>query len=236
MRTDDPLQDGWVCSWASAPQLPAVTVRRSAPGTGLAVTDVDFDDPQELLRCRNGTDVYGRGVTDAQALTVWRLEMPQVPGYRFHWLGPYTSHWLTARAEEIVRYMEAEHTVTHPEPRDRRVFAHHREVGDPLLCGSLGGGGLQAWFGDYAPLLKGEGGHLARYEVPLVAVIDQDDRQVIFVQSRARLIGREGTPPPAELVRSSAGSRAAAMLASNGIYEYDPASRKAPSAAVGADT
>ncbi|WP_380164778.1 hypothetical protein [Jannaschia sp. R86511] len=172
-------------------------------------------------------------MTDAQTLTVWRLEMPQAPRYRFDWLGPYTSHWLTTRAEEVVRYMEAEHTVTHPEPRDRQVFTHHREIGDPLLCGSLGGDGLQAWFGDYLPLLQGEGGHLARYEVPLAAVVDQDDRQLIFVQSRARLIGREGTPPPAELVRSSSGSRAAAMLASNGKYDYDPAGRKTVSAAVG---
>lgn len=42
---------------------------------------------------------------------VWRLEFPQQPGYRFAWLGPYTSHWLTETAEELARYMDVEHAV-----------------------------------------------------------------------------------------------------------------------------
>ena len=54
---------------------------------------------------------------------VWRLGFPQQPGHRFAWSGPYTSHWLTETAEELVRYMDFEHTEAHPDPPDPERFA-----------------------------------------------------------------------------------------------------------------
>lgn len=65
---------------------------------------------------------------------MWRLEFRQPPGWRIGGLGPYTSHWLTAEAEEIVRYMEAEHCVTHSHPADPAIFDSHRGE-DRLACG-----------------------------------------------------------------------------------------------------
>jgi hypothetical protein len=71
---------------------------------------------------------------------VWRLEFPQPPGWRIQWLGPYTSQWLTDEAEEIVRYMEAEHCATHPHPSDppslrrTRAMIGSRAVARPACC------------------------------------------------------------------------------------------------------
>lgn len=148
--------------------------------------------------------------------------MPQVPGYRFTWLGPYTSHWLTAEAEELVRFMDHEHSATLPEPRDTGLFARHRDIGDPLLCGCASEAGLRAWFGDYLPALQHQGAHVAAYAVDEGAIVDRDDHQLIFIESRAELLQRQGRSPVAPLVRSSAGSRLAVYAAHPGKYDYIP--------------
>ena len=79
---------------------------------------------------------------------VWRLEFPQPKGWRIQWLGPYTSQWLTAEAEEIVRYMEAEQCVTHPHPSDPTIFAAY-PGDDRLACGCAARVLLEQWFGAY---------------------------------------------------------------------------------------
>ena len=151
---------------------------------------------------------------------MWRLEFPQVPGYLFAWLGPYTSHWLTAAAEELVRHMDVEHTETHPDPPDAERFARHRAAEDPLLCGCVSRESLADWFGGYLPALRAEGAHVAVYDVPAAAVLERGDRQLVFVQSRARLVERTGSPPPTPLIRSSAGSRARIIAAAGDRYTW----------------
>ena len=153
-------------------------------------------------------------------MLVWRLEFAQVPGYRFAWLGPYTSHWLTARAEELVRHMDVEHTATHPDPPDAERFARHRALGDPLLCGCASPQELADWFGDWLPALQAEGAHVAVHDVPVEAVVERSDRQLVFVQSQAVLVDRTGRPPSAPLIRSSAGSRAGIIAAAGDRYTW----------------
>jgi hypothetical protein len=156
----------------------------------------------------------------ADTVRVWRLEFPQSPGYRFAWLGPYTSHWMTAAGEELIRYMDAEHSVTRPHPADTELFAEHRAANDPLLCGCASERAVRDWFGPYLPALLAEGGHTAVYDVPRAAIVERSDQQTIFIQHRATLVSRTGTPASSPLVRSSAGSRAAIRAASNGTYDY----------------
>lgn len=156
----------------------------------------------------------------ADTVRVWRLEFPQQAGYRFSWLGPYTSHWMTAAGEELVRYMDAEHSVTHPHPADMELFAKHREANDPLLCGCASEVALRHWFGLYLPALQAEGGHIAVYDVPRAAIVEHSEQQLIFVQRWATLVARTGAPARSPLLRSSAGSRAAIRAESNGKYDY----------------
>ena len=158
---------------------------------------------------------------DVPGMRVWRLEFPQQPGYRFAWLGPYTSHWLTAAAEELVRYMDVEHTETRPDPPDAERFARHRAAQDPLLCACDSREALADWFGGYLPALQAEGAHVAVYDVPASAVVEHGARQLVFVQSRATLVERTGDPPPSELIRSSAGSRAGIIAAAAGRYRWN---------------
>jgi hypothetical protein len=156
----------------------------------------------------------------ADVVRVWRLEFPQSPGYRFAWLGPYTSHWMTAVGEELIRYMDAEHSATRPHPADMELFAKHRAANDPLLCGCASEAELRAWFGPYLPALLAEGAHTAVYDVPRAAIVELSDQQIIFIQRRATLVSRTGTPATSPLVRSSAGSRAAIRAESKGKYDY----------------
>jgi hypothetical protein len=156
----------------------------------------------------------------AASLRVWRLEFPQQPGSRFAWLGPYTSHWLTETAEELVRHMDREHTETHPDPPDAERFARHRALADPLLCGCPSRQALEDWFGAYLPALRAEGGQVAVYDVPADAVVEQGDQQLVFTQSRATLVERSGTTPPTPLIRSSAGSRSAVYAAAGDRYAW----------------
>lgn len=154
-------------------------------------------------------------------LTVWRLELPQPPGWRIAWLGPYTSHWLTAEAEEIVRRMEAEHCVTHPHPADPAIFEAYPGP-DRLSCGCASRELLEQWFGEYLPLLLAQGAYVTEYSVPLDAVVEDSPDQVLFVNRLATVVGRTGSAAPSPLIRSSAGSRAEIIAASGGRYDYRP--------------
>lgn len=154
------------------------------------------------------------------AIRVWRLEFPQHSESRHSWLGPYTSQWMTAAADELVCFMEAEHCVTRPHPADMELFAEHREPNDPLLCGCASAAALREWFGAYLAPLQAEGGHVAVYDVPRAAIVELSEQQIVFLKRRATLVLRTGTPATAPLVRSSAGSRAEIIASSNGKYDY----------------
>jgi hypothetical protein len=150
---------------------------------------------------------------------VWRLEFPQPPGWRIQWLGPYTSQWLTAEAEEIVRFMETEHCATHPHPSDPSIFLAY-PGDDRLACGCATRVLLEQWFGAYLPRLLEQGAYITQYSVPTHVVVEDSPEQVLFVHRRAAVIERWGHEAPAPLIRSSAGSRAAIMAASDGKYDF----------------
>lgn len=152
-------------------------------------------------------------------MSVWRLEFPQPAGWRIDWLGPYTSHWLTAEAEEIVRHMEAEHCVTHPHPSDPGIFASY-PGDDRLSCGCASRPLLERWFGDYLPRLLEQGAYIAHYSVPVDAVVEDSPEQVLFITRRAIVVERSGHDAPAPLIRSSAGSRTSIIAASDGKYDF----------------
>lgn len=156
----------------------------------------------------------------SDAVRVWRLEFPQQSGSRHLWLGPYTSQWMTAAADELVCFMEAEHCVTRPHPADMELFAKHRQANDHLLCGCASEAALREWFGTYLAPLQVEGGHIAVYDVPRAAIVELSDQHIVFVQRRATLVERTGTPAVSTLVRSSAGSRTEIIASSNGKYAY----------------
>ena len=152
-------------------------------------------------------------------VTVWRLEFPQPLGWRIDWLGPYTSHWLTAEAEEIVRHMEVEHCATRPHPRDPSIFELY-PGDDRLSCGCASRVLLERWFGAYLPRLLDQGAYVTQYSVPLDAVVEDSPEQVLFITRRARVVDRAGHEPPTPLARSSAGSRASIIAASGGKYDF----------------
>jgi hypothetical protein len=153
-------------------------------------------------------------------MSVWRLEFPQPPGWRIEWLGPYTSHWLTAEAEEIVRYMEAEHRVTHPHPRDPGIFESY-PGDDRLSCGCASRSLLEQWYGDYLPRLLAQGAHVTHYSVPAAAVVEDSPEQVLFITRMATVVERTGHEAPTPLIRSSAGSRTSIIAASGGTYDFE---------------
>lgn len=155
---------------------------------------------------------------------IWRLEFAQPPGWRIAWLGPYTSQWLTPEAEELVRYMEAEHCVTHPHPRDPSIFEAY-QGDDRLACGCASRELLEGWFGDYLPKLVSQGAHITQYSVPADAIVEDSPEQILFVYRQARVVERLGHEPPSHLIRSNAGSRAEIIEASNGRYEFVRAGR-----------
>lgn len=154
-----------------------------------------------------------------ESISVWRLEFPQPSGWRIEWLGPYTSHWLTAEAEEIVRYMEAEHCVTHPHPRDPRIFESY-PGDDRLSCGCASRRLLERWFGDYLPRLLEQGAYITHYSVPMDAVVEDSPEQVLFITRRATVVERSGYEAPTPLIRSSAGLRTSIIAASDGKYDF----------------
>ena len=155
---------------------------------------------------------------------IWRLEFAQPPGWRIAWLGPYTSQWLTPEAEELVRYMEAEHCVTHPHPRDPSIFEAY-QGDDRLACGCASRELLEGWFDDYLPKLVSQGAHITQYSVPADAIVEDSPEQILFVYRQARVVERLGHEPPSHLIRSNAGSRAEIIEASNGRYEFVRAGR-----------
>lgn len=161
------------------------------------------------------------------SISVWRLEFPQPPGWRISWLGPYTSQWLTAEAEQIVRHMEAEHRVTRPHPTEPSTFTLY-PGDDHLFCGCTSRPLLQRWFGDYLPRLLGQGAHIAHYKVPMDAVVEDLPDQVLFISRRATVVERSGREAPAPLIRSSAGSRTSIIAASAGKYDFPTESETTP--------
>ncbi len=152
-------------------------------------------------------------------VSVWRLEFAQPPGSKIAWLGPYTSQWLTAEAEEIVRYMEAEHQVTHPHPQDPAIFEAFGGE-DRLSCGCASRFLLEQWFGAYLQPLLDQGAYIAEYRVPWDAIVEDSPEQVLFVTRRASVVGRVGRTPLVPLVPSSAGSRLEIIAANAGKYAY----------------
>jgi hypothetical protein len=152
---------------------------------------------------------------------VWRLEFPQISGWRIPWLGPYTSQWLTAEAEELVRYMEAEHVQTRPHPADPTIFARYPDE-NRLATACATYELLERWFGHYLAPLRQQGAHLSQYAVRSDAIVEESAEQMLFIYRIGNVIDRSGHPPPAPLIRSSAGSRAAIIADSGGRYDYRP--------------
>lgn len=158
---------------------------------------------------------------------VWRLEFAQPPDRRHDWVGPYSSAWLTERAEELVRFMDAEHSRTRPHPGQAGIFAAN-PAPDWVVCGCTSREALEWWFGAYWQPLLQEGAHVAAYEVPDGAVLDQDDHQVLFRRGASVLRSREGSGPTAPRLPSSAGQRAAIMQAAAGHYDYAGDDHRSP--------
>jgi hypothetical protein len=79
---------------------------------------------------------------------------------------------------------------------------------------------LEQWFGAYLPRLLEQGAYIAQYSVPTHVVVQDSPEQVLFVHRRAAVIERWGHEAPAQLIRSSAGSRATIMAASDGKYDF----------------
>lgn len=154
-------------------------------------------------------------------VSVWRLEFPQPPGWKIAWLGPYTSQWLTADAEELIRHMEAEHGVTHPHPQDLAIFESYPGA-DRLSCGCASRTLLNEWFGAYLQPLLEQGAYIAEYQVPRDAIIEDSPQQVLFVTRRAAVVERTGRAAPAPVVRSNAGSRLEIIAANPERYAYRP--------------
>lgn len=157
---------------------------------------------------------------------MWRQEFPQVPGWPIPWLGPYTSHWLTAEAEELVRYMEAEHVRTRPHPADPTIFERF-SGNDRLACACSEFETLEHWFGDYLVPLQNQGAHVSEYVVPRSAIVQDSPDQLLFIYRMGDVASRSGTAPPGPLIRSSAGSRSAIIASGDGKYDTWPPRRQA---------
>lgn len=133
-------------------------------------------------------------------------------------MGPHTSHWLTAEAEEIVRLMDAEHCASTPAPQRPRAVRPASAATSPL-CGCPSRQALQTWFGAYLPSCRPTADVIAVCHVPTADVIQRYDQQLIFLQALATLISRDGALASD---RSSAGQRDAIIAANNGRYDYLP--------------
>lgn len=119
--------------------------------------------------------------------------------------------------------MEAEHCVTHPHPRDPSIFESY-PGDDRLSCGCASRVLLEQWFGAYLPRLLDQGAYITQYSVPKDAVVEDSPEQVLFITRRATVVGRSGHEAPTPLTRSSAGSRASIIAASDGKYDFRPQS------------
>lgn len=151
-------------------------------------------------------------------MRVFRLEFEQPASMRTRWLGPYTAKWLTAQAEEIATFLEAEHLRTRPHPSSTpQLVASTFE--NRYLCGCSSTKTLVDWFGDYFPPLRAQGGYVGQYVVPDTAIVELRDGQLVFRQQSAVVISREGSPPAAPLVLTSAGARRAKIAAAGGRYD-----------------
>lgn len=139
-------------------------------------------------------------------MRVYRLEFEQPPSVAAGWLGPHTAQWITAEAEELATFLEAEHRVTRHEP-DPLIFERNPGV-DRYICGTDSMAALRAWFGDYLPAFQRQGGHIAEYDVPESAIAEHVGTQVVFQQRQGVVVRRVGTPPIGPLIRSTAGRRA----------------------------
>lgn len=154
-------------------------------------------------------------------MRVFRLEFGQPPSMRTRWLGPYTAKWLTAEAEEIATCLEAEHLRTKPHPLSTPLLVTST-FESRYLCGCDSRNALGDWFGDYFGPLRAQGGHVGQYEVPEAAIVEHHDGQLVFHQQSAEVITRDGSPPAAPLVLTSAGSRRAKIAAAGGKYNRWP--------------
>jgi hypothetical protein len=154
-------------------------------------------------------------------MRVFRLEFQQPPSMRTRWLGPYTAKWLTAEAEEIATFLEAEHLRTRPHPSSTPQLVAST-FDNRYLCGCGSTIALVDWFGDYFLPLRAQGGYVGQYEVPDAAIVESRDGQVIFHQQSAENISRDGSPPAAPLILTSAGTRRAKIAAAGGRYDRWP--------------
>jgi hypothetical protein len=151
-------------------------------------------------------------------MRVFRLEFEQPPSMRTRWLGPYTAKWLTAEADDIATFLEAEHLRTRPHPVSTPQLVTST-FENRYLCGCASMKELVDWFGDYFESLRAQGGHVGQYEMPDAAIVELRDGQLVFHQQSAAVISREGSPPAAPLVLTSAGSRRAKIAAAGGRYD-----------------
>jgi hypothetical protein len=122
-------------------------------------------------------------------MKVYRLEFLQPDG---RWTGPYTAEWITPAAFKLRKAMLKNHKVTRPYPASS-IFAKNPGK-DRYVCASPSMGALKAWFGRYLGLYKAEGGHVGTYEVPVEAIAERDEEQIVYQQRQATLIVREGEP------------------------------------------
>jgi len=166
----------------------------------------------------------GVPAAEEDSMRVFRLEFMQPPSMRTRWLGPYTAKWLTAEAEELATYLEAEHIRTRPHPVNTPLLVTST-FENRHLCGCDSRTALSKWFGKYFEPLRGQGGQVGVYEVPDPAIAEHLNGQVVFHQGSARIIDRDGLPSASPLVLTSAGSRRTKIAAAAGKYDHwSPAS------------
>lgn len=151
-------------------------------------------------------------------MRVFRLEFRQPPSMRTRWLGPYTAKWLTAAAEELATYLEAEHIRTRPHPLSTPLLVTST-FENRYLCGCDSRTRLSNWFGRYLEPLREQGGQIGEYEVPEAAIAEHHNGQVVFHSESSRVVGRDGSPAAAPLVLTSAGSRRAKIAGAAGKYD-----------------
>lgn len=126
---------------------------------------------------------------------VYRIEFLQPDG---RWTGPYVAEYMTAKAFALRDAMMKDHEITRPYPISA-TFAHNPGL-DRYVCASPSLMALRAWFGAFLPLLQEQGGHIGVYEVPTVAIAEQDDQQVVYMQRQAVCLSRKGTPVNSDLL------------------------------------
>jgi hypothetical protein len=130
-----------------------------------------------------------------KTMRVYRLEFLQPDG---RWTGPYTAEYMSAKAFILRDKMMIDHKVHRPYP-PADIFA--KSPGrNRYVCASLSMESLTSWFGKYLKLLEDQGGHVGIYRVPLSAIAQRDDWQVVYQQRQAICLSRSGAPLDPELL------------------------------------